>query len=150
MIGNVDSCLFEHLLEILVDIWQHHPSISPQVRDAGPILILDNLKSHKETLLKEHSVSYRFLPTYSPFLNETEYANNMHKMEIHKMYRERFDEFTILEHLPWGQKIKKRGEWMVQIAYQAWENIPNNSILNISQHVDSTYFGDCLNKNPIL
>jgi hypothetical protein len=149
-IGSINHEIFQKYILRLLDAWEYCELIPIEIRSLGPILLLDSASVHQHSInFLNNQIQYRFFPRYSPFLNETELINNNHKLIIKSYLRNHREELTQLENLPWGEKITKRGEFLVNVALLAWGDISNETVSNCYTYIVEKYFSDCLNNKSI-
>lgn len=149
-VGAMNRERFDIFLSSLKMAWYNSDIIPNNIKVLGPILLLDSLTSHSKILLEKHNIEYRKYPVYSPFLNETEYVNNVHKSMIKKYLREHSFELVELEFTPkYGEKMKKRVQYMIDVCLITWAQISNKFVSNIYKHVMDTYFSRCYDRVPI-
>lgn len=116
------------------------------IRNLGPIILLDSCSVHK----LPKSIEFKKIPLYSPFLNEVEFANNMHMSYIHSLQETFQKRMLDLEDVLWGAKKIEREKWLLEIAEKAWDLITDQQIINIHNYIQNMYLDDCINKRPIL
>lgn len=81
--GSTDSILFLHFIRSIVE---SNTAFSHPDRSARPLLVFDNVPFHHSRLLRTYlhskQVDVLYTPTYSPFLNPVEFANQTVKQEL--------------------------------------------------------------------
>lgn len=95
------------------------------------------------------SYTYQHLPSNSPFLNIVEPVNREHKHLIRKKFRDEVDTILELHMTPWGQKMEKKLNWILDTAHKTWQQVQNKNISLYWEHIKQEYFPLCKNHIPI-
>ena len=103
--GGINTSKFKTFMEGLIREWE-------RVSDEGMIVIMDNVRSHSETMLEELMTNTphncKFLPAWSPFLNPIEEVFAEHKAKIKKLFAERRPQIVSIDDHPRGTKTMDR------------------------------------------
>jgi hypothetical protein len=143
----MDEALFENFLYAVIDAWKL--MAPPEIKNQGPIIILDNVRTHSTQSLKRVGVDFHFLPPGAPFLNPLEDLFQSHFTEIKRLNEEHAGEFFQIDNAPWGQREALRRELLKKVGESAWTAVTKaETAQNAIMHM-MTYFPRCHNKEPI-
>jgi hypothetical protein len=133
----------------MIKAWKENTEIPYRLRRLGPIPVFDNCRIHSKT--ESMIFSSCRLPKYSPFINLAEPINLIHKSIIKKLYFTHMTSFLQeLEHSEFGQTTKIRNQFLLRLAYLAWDEISDDNTVKCWKSIVLKYFPDCLSMKPIL